>query len=104
MDKIQSKNLNDKPIVVKSDVYKEKSKENVDGENVYVYTSLKRSVAKLRIKEKTIYKIKSVLCLILGIVLAMYFYIKPQNIKTFISSLKIMSSNLIDTILLCVPM
>lgn len=32
------------------------------------------------------------------------FYIKPQNIKTFISSLKIMSSNLIDTILLCVPM
>lgn len=27
MDKIQSKNLNDKPIVVKSDVYKEKSKE-----------------------------------------------------------------------------
>lgn len=104
MDKIQSKNLNDKPIVVKSDVYKEKSKENVDGENVYVYTSLKRSVAKLRIKEKTIYKIKSVLCLILGVVLAMYFYIKPQNIKTFISSLKIMSSNLIDTILLCVPM
>ena len=41
MDKVQSKNLNDKPIVVKSDVYKEKSKENVDGENVYVYTSLK---------------------------------------------------------------
>ncbi len=104
MDEIQSKNLNNKPIVVKSDVYKEKRKENIDGENVYVYTKLKKSATKLTIKEKTVYRVKSILILILGALLAMYFYIKPQNIKVFISSLKIMGWNLIDTILLCIPM
>lgn len=104
MDEIQSKDLNNKPIVVKSDAYKEKRKESINGENVYIYTKLKRSATKLTIKEKTIYRAKSILSLILGILLAIYFYIKPQNIKTFIDSLKIMSWNLIDTILLCVPM
>lgn len=67
-------------IKIKKESHKEKSKQYINGENVYVYSIHRNRFSQITLRESTINKIKNLCCFILGILFCIFFYIKPKKI------------------------
>ena len=94
MNEIKKNNeTNNNNITIKKEQYKEKDKQYVNGENVYVYSVWKNKFTQITLRESTIYKIKNLVCFMLGIVFFILFYIKPNNFKEFRSAITIVLKN-----------
>lgn len=78
--------------------HKQKSKQYINGENVYTYSKLKKYFYNITIKEKTIFEIKNLLSFILGILLFAFFYVKPKSIIDFFNAIKTAFCNMTNLI------
>lgn len=78
--------------------HKQKSKQYINGENVYTYSKLKKYFYNITIKEKTIFEIKNLLSFILGILLFAFLYVKPKNIVEFFTAIKTVICNMSNMI------
>lgn len=90
-------------IKIKKESHKEKSKQYINGENVYVYSIHKNRFFQITLRESTINKIKNLCCFILGILFCIFFYIKPKNFMEIVSVIKIILKNIFNAFISMTP-
>lgn len=90
-------------IKIKKELHKEKSKQYINGENVYIYSVWKNKFSQITLRESTIYKMKNFISFIIGNIFFILFYVKPVNFKEFILSIDITLKNFLKVFIYLTP-
>lgn len=90
-------------IKIRKETHKEKSKQYINGENMYIYSVCKNKFSQITLRESTIYKIKNFVSFIIGNIFFILFYVKPVNFKEFLLSIDITLKNFLKAFIYLTP-
>ena len=93
MNELRKNNEANNHIGISKEIHREKSKQYINGENVYIYSTWTNRFSRIVLRESTIYKFKNLCSFILGFVFFIIFYTKPRNFREFISVIKVVLKN-----------
>lgn len=103
MEEINKNGKVNSQIKIKKEFHKEKSKQYINGENVYVYSIWKNKFSQITLRESTICMIKNLCCFILGNLFCLFFYIKPKKFIEIVSAINIILKNIFNTFISMTP-